>query len=109
MSSSQIIPSDKDKEDELDRIVPESRSAKHDALKALEEELEIGAADEKVVRIKVKDIMGVTGSCEAQLFVLQPTTTIGEFFIDVSCRFGIDIGTFDILYQTRDFSVSNLR
>lgn len=105
LNAAQIIP-EKDKDEDRDMIISRLPAAQEEALRALEDELELSKGDDKILRIKVKELMGVLGSGEPQLFMLQPSTTFGEFFIDVSCRFNIEIGRFDILYQTKDGSVS---
>lgn len=63
-------------------------------------------ADDELISVKVKDFMGVLACNEAQVFVLPVKTTFTEFFVEVSSRFGIELGEFDIIYQDKSFSVS---
>lgn len=59
------------------------------------------------VTIKVKDFLGVLGTAtDYHIFDTTSETKISEFLVQVANRFGLNLGDFDITYQSKDFSVS---
>ncbi|ODN02496.1 Ubiquitin carboxyl-terminal hydrolase 64E, partial [Orchesella cincta] len=56
------------------------------------------------ITVKIKDFSGVLEKTEAQLFVFSTDTTFADIFVDVSCRFDIELGEFDIIFQDKSFS-----
>ncbi|CAL8104991.1 unnamed protein product [Orchesella dallaii] len=60
--------------------------------------------NDNYITVKIKDFSGVLEKTEAQMFVFTSETTFADIFVDVSCRFDIELGEFDIIFQDKSFS-----